>query len=373
MDTRLHLAVDAVGIKYGGGATVLLDFIEAALAEPRIEQLSVFTSLRELRRFTLPADPRLTEIEVPNVDSSTIARFRWHLVDMGKRSVKIGADLVLCFANMGRTPTPYVVFIQQSLPFSREALATLRLPQRARMTIIREMMRYSCRSARHVLVQTPVMVSALQAAFGLNGERISYFLPSTKLPDQLLEPEHALLELFQSTPEGQRLLFVGGYDDTYRMLGTVIEGMKLLREILPQAVLYLTLPKDHPFSSIPGIVCCGILDRAELRYAYQMTTLLVLPSLVETVGLPMIEAMSVGTPTAAADRPYAHTVCEDAAVYFDPYSPEDFAAVVKSVLCDPEQYAALKAAAQALNARRNAQDPYAQMVSRLIELAHNPN
>src|SRR3989442_11549023 len=43
-----------------------------------------------------------------------------------------------------------------------------------------------------------------------------------------------------------------------------------------------------------------------LREAYELATLVVLPSLAETVGLPMPEAMSVGTPVLAADRAYAH-------------------------------------------------------------------
>jgi len=50
----------------------------------------------------------------------------------------------------------------------------------------------------------------------------------------------------------------------------------------------------------------GQLKTGSLRRVYELATVLVQPSLTETVGLPMLEAMSVGTPVLAADRPYAH-------------------------------------------------------------------
>ena len=45
---------------------------------------------------------------------------------------------------------------------------------------------------------------------------------------------------------------------------------------------------------------------------------MIFPSLCETLGLPLQEAMSAGLPVLAADLPYAREVCGDYASYFNP-------------------------------------------------------
>jgi glycosyltransferase involved in cell wall biosynthesis len=47
--------------------------------------------------------------------------------------------------------------------------------------------------------------------------------------------------------------------------------------------------------------------------------------MVESLGLPLLEAQSLGLPILAADRPYARNVCRESAVYFDPLSPDSLA------------------------------------------------
>lgn len=50
---------------------------------------------------------------------------------------------------------------------------------------------------------------------------------------------------------------------------------------------------------------------------------LIFPSYIETVGLPLVEAMSVGAVILAADCEYAHEVLDgyENAFFFDPFKP----------------------------------------------------
>jgi glycosyltransferase involved in cell wall biosynthesis len=57
-------------------------------------------------------------------------------------------------------------------------------------------------------------------------------------------------------------------------------------------------------------------------------TALVSASLNEGFGLPLIEAMSGGTPIAVSDIPIFREIGADAAVFFDPQSPESFAQAI---------------------------------------------
>ncbi|WP_198266706.1 glycosyltransferase [sulfur-oxidizing endosymbiont of Gigantopelta aegis] len=54
---------------------------------------------------------------------------------------------------------------------------------------------------------------------------------------------------------------------------------------------------------------------------YQSVDALFFPSLTESYGLPLIEAMICGLPIVCADLDYAHCVCGEQAIYFDPDDP----------------------------------------------------
>jgi glycosyltransferase involved in cell wall biosynthesis len=60
------------------------------------------------------------------------------------------------------------------------------------------------------------------------------------------------------------------------------------------------------------------------------------PSLFEGFGLPVIEAMSCGTPVVASDRASLPEVGGDAALYFDPLCVEDLTDVLLRVATRPE-------------------------------------
>ena len=129
----------------------------------------------------------------------------------------------------------------------------------------------------------------------------------------------------------------------------------------------MTLPSDHAYGVLPGISCVGYLNDEELSKAYQTAAVLVLPSLVESGPQPPLEAMSLGTPVIVADRPYAHDICEDAAIFFDPNSPEDFAEKAIHLLSDLMLRRDLIAKGLALVESRRAAEPYKQIVQILLD------
>lgn len=61
---------------------------------------------------------------------------------------------------------------------------------------------------------------------------------------------------------------------------------------------------------------------------------LIFPSYIETVGLPLVEAMSVGAVILAADCEYAHEVLDgyENAFLFDPFKPAELAGLMNSCI-----------------------------------------
>jgi glycosyltransferase involved in cell wall biosynthesis len=112
------------------------------------------------------------------------------------------------------------------------------------------------------------------------------------------------------------------------------------------------------------IVWLGILSSAEVHYLLTKADVMVFPSLAESFGLPLAEAMAAGCPIVAADLPYAHDVAGAAALYFEPADPADLAQRTIEVLTDESTRKQLVAAGAA---QRN-RFCYADIAERLARI-----
>lgn len=78
----------------------------------------------------------------------------------------------------------------------------------------------------------------------------------------------------------------------------------------------------------------GYVETSDLRALYQLATVYCQPSLYEGFGLPVLEAMSAGTPVVASRTQALVEVGGDACLYADPLNPQDFAAKILEIAND---------------------------------------
>ena len=63
------------------------------------------------------------------------------------------------------------------------------------------------------------------------------------------------------------------------------------------------------------------------------------PSLIESFGIPLIEAQAVRLPIYTSDRDFAHAVCNENTIYFDPLNINDILQKLdKEVPLDGEEF-----------------------------------
>lgn len=84
----------------------------------------------------------------------------------------------------------------------------------------------------------------------------------------------------------------------------------------------------------------GYVRKTELAALYRGAACVVLPSLYEGFGLPLLEAMASGTPVVASTAGALPEVAGDAAVLVEPGDPEGLAAGVERALADRERLVA---------------------------------
>lgn len=78
----------------------------------------------------------------------------------------------------------------------------------------------------------------------------------------------------------------------------------------------------------------GHVEEEKLKQYYAFADLLVFPSLYEGFGLPPLEAMACGVPTAVSRAASMPEVCGDATRFFNPSDPKDMADGILEALED---------------------------------------
>jgi glycosyltransferase involved in cell wall biosynthesis len=90
------------------------------------------------------------------------------------------------------------------------------------------------------------------------------------------------------------------------------------------------------------IVLSGYISNAELPVLYSLAQLFLYPSLRESFGLPILEAMACGTPVITSTTSSMPEVAGDAALLIDPTQPAALAAAILRLQQDAAQRASLR-------------------------------
>jgi glycosyltransferase involved in cell wall biosynthesis len=110
----------------------------------------------------------------------------------------------------------------------------------------------------------------------------------------------------------------------------------------------------------------GWIPRDQLYRYYREAEAFVYPSLFEGFGLPVLEAMAAGLPTACSDIPVLREVADSAALLFDPTEEQAIAAALRQLVSDNELRQRL-AAEGAAHAAEFSWNRSAEQTVRLLE------
>jgi glycosyltransferase involved in cell wall biosynthesis len=215
-----------------------------------------------------------------------------------------------------RCLAPQTVFVQMSL---------LAKPIKFRLSfesfkflIARRVFHYNSRFASAFIVQTDVMRALLSTSYPSIANRIHVI--AQPVPEWLLEVKHRRRAVRAKTLSNLRLIYpAASYPHKNHILLSNIN--RELSMCWPVESLKLTLPvADHPAPSVTWISCVGFLTSQQMIQAYSEVDGVLFLSTEESYGFPLLEAMFMGLPIVCPDLPYAHALCSDGAIYFDPLS-----------------------------------------------------
>lgn len=139
------------------------------------------------------------------------------------------------------------------------------------------------------------------------------------------------------------LLFVGAIEPR-KNLTNLIKALKIVHKRHKKISLVIAGRKGSDYSKVKALILKNRLEdwvktldylpSEEVRCLYNLASLFVFPSLCEGFGLPLLEAMASRLPLVVSGVSALPEIADDAALYFDPNSPESIAGRVIEVLQD---------------------------------------
>lgn len=346
----MTVVVNGVSAKVGGGAIYIRE-LARELAERGVRDRFIFFVPPEHadQQATLPPNIewRVTSIGHAGV----VQRLWWDQVALPAILKREGADVLFSVANFGPLfcPVPQVLLIQNHLYSSLLYRSRFlpRKPWRFRLAFALRswLQRLSVRRATVVMTPSRAQLEELLATgFAPRGPvRINHF--GTRISARRERPAEEPRRPF-------RLLYPTFYYE-HKNLGTLLEAVKRLRqgyglevELLttadPNSALAqgaATASADRELARDPVLASCVrfIESRSPEKMAelYASSDLFVYPTLVESFGLPLIEAMACGLPVVASDIPINRELAGAAPLYFQPFDVVELTDRIAQVVREP--------------------------------------
>jgi glycosyltransferase involved in cell wall biosynthesis len=364
----LKVVINAVSAKLGGGATYISNLLRHVSLLARDSQFLVFLPPETIETLhSLPDNIRLVPTRVGY--GRWWERMWWEQVTLRRVLRNEKPDILFSAANFGmlQCPVPQVLLLQNALYFS-SAFQELFFPKcslrrRAGFLLRRWLVCESLRGADLVIIPTQAALDDLRRFVQVPQAKALVNPYGGKIPAAGADPArggHGAHRLGESGPV--RLLYVSLYFE-HKNLTTLLKAMPVLNsQGSPKFKLATTLDpasEVHASWTITGptdlalagrsdirdsLEVVGLLGQAETQELYGQADIFVFPSLAESFGFPMVEAMAHGLPIVAADTPVNREICQDAAVYFSPLDCDDLAAKIRRVATDDVLRSKLSAA-----------------------------
>lgn len=306
------ILIDALFINNGGGK-ILLDYLISNLEK---SDLNVFYLL----------DDRIVG-KHPKIDSDKHIYLKASLVKRRKFYVKNKKSFskVFCLGNLPpniKLDSKVFTYFHNSvfLEIPKEFSFIERFKFRLKTSVLKKI----AKNTDFWIVQSDLIKDKLQSKYHFKSENIKVlpFYPQfNTLKENFVREENTYLYVSNATPHKnhKRLIevFCNFYDhyNKGKLIVTVKEDVALFSVVLD-------LIKEKQLGGYP-IENIGFVNRLTLQKKYLSSEFLIFPSLTESFGLGLVEAIECGCKVIAADLPYTYEVCVPSLVF----NPKDKASI----------------------------------------------
>ncbi|MGA8185091.1 MAG: glycosyltransferase [Terriglobia bacterium] len=351
----MKIVINAASAKMGGAVSYIASLVRQLSAADDGAEFLVFLPAETAAKVDgLAGHVRVLSTGIGH--AGALRRLWWEQVTLRRFLKREKVDALYSTANFAMffCPVRQILLVRNALYFSKVCremfLPKHRLGYRLAFALRRCLIVRSARAADVVMAPTRSMLNELRGSVELKTTVVNpYGVAAPKLPGKMRDEAARRAE--GAGNRAVRLLYVSLYSE-HKNLSTLLKALEILNAgpgpkfkltttadpAWPGAAWTVTHREDIRLARRPGIAewveFAGPLSAEDVADLYGAVDIFVFPSLAESFGFPMAEAMSYGLPIVAADTPVNREVCGRAAVYFDPLSAEDLAGRLQSLAAD---------------------------------------
>ncbi len=348
----MRIVVNALSVYSGGGLVSLLELLPALREVDRNNDYIVVVA--DDQREILGGFPDGIHIHRVNVQyRKVVRRILFEQLVLPIVLWRLRADWLYSLGNQTvvLAPCKVCLLMENPNPYSKHTIAWS-ARERIRQRLLRILAKVSCWRATKVRFLTENSCTIMSAWIGIpkhktciipHGVRVRELSDGHAPGNGKHFPEQFVLTASNIAPHKNIEVLMRAFDQFVRRNdykgSLVIAGAFLYREYADTLMeLRRILPSGE------RIIFLGWVDQKDLGFLYSRADLFVFPSIEETFGIPAIEAMAHGAPLLASMVKGNHAdyfipfeeLCGSAAVYFDPFNPEDLASQMHRVNTNPE-------------------------------------
>lgn len=351
----MKIAINALSATIGGGVTYLNRLLYYLQKMDHDNEYYIFVTPTNKKKVLSFKNIRFypVEIRLKNI----FHRLIYEQLGLPVAIKRLGVDVLYAPAEIAPvlSTCPIVLGIQNLNPYYQ---INIQRPwkDKIKLTIIRTMAKMSARRAKRIIFVSEACKSYVSQRLGIpfekayvihHGVDVERFAPvkdSTASSKGIGDLSPVVGEdyiLFVSNMSGHK---------NHRVL---IEAYARLNEDLRRHhKLVLVGRRQSPWIDEAGEIIRknslggSVIFTDEVAYDlipvyYRGAAVFVMPSLLETFGIPLVEAMASGVPVIGADATAIPEILGGAGLLFDPYDPVDLAKKIEEVLCNSDLRAKL--------------------------------
>lgn len=328
----MRIMVFDVAAESGGALSVLHDYYNEYKEDKKNEYIFV-VSLPKLEETS-----KLKVLMFPKIKKSWWHRLYFDYFIAPKLIIKYNVDKVLSLQNIiiPRTKAYQCIFLHNALPFSEYKFHFLKNRKLwIYQNIIGKKIFKSIRKANSVIVQTEWMKKKIIEKLNIKENKIEIKKPKI----DIVVKNH-----FKETEKSKSTFFYPSSAEAFKNHEVIVKAcLKLKEEGITDYRVIFTLCGDENknIASIYNYVkekklpieFIGMLRREQVFSQFTKSVLL-FPSYIETVGLPLIEAVKHNTIIIVSRCEYSIEILKkyDRASFFDPFNQDQLASIMLRVM-----------------------------------------
>ncbi len=298
---KQEILIDAMYINDSGGK-ILLDYL---IQELELTDKKVFYLLDKRVEHTVP----FLNDSVNNkifLEGSLLKRYRFY------RANKERFESILCFGNLPpniKLKSKVYTYFHQQLFI--EIPANFSFFQKLSYNIKILILKQFSQNTTFFVVQSEIIQDKLAKKYDLNLDKIKIlpFYPPLIIT-RSEKKKRSYIYISNAPPHKNHLRLIKAFCKFYDDKRTGTLTLTINRDY-PEL---LEIIEDKQKAGYP-IINIGFVQRDELKSIYSESEYLIYPSLAESFGLGLVEAIESGCKIIGADLPYTYAVCEPSLVF----------------------------------------------------------